>query len=50
MTSERKIWNEYFSNGMIVLQNKCDKCTKNISIKENDSIINPYIGRVKYNF
>lgn len=45
MTSERKIWNEYFSNGMIVLPNKCDKCAKNISIKENDSIINPYIGR-----
>ena len=29
---------------MIVLPNKCDKCAKNILIKENDSIINSYIG------
>ena len=45
MTSERKIWNEYFFNGLIPIPNICDKYSKNISIKENDTIISPYIGR-----
>ena len=45
MTSERKILNEYFSNGLIQIPKKCDKCSKNISIKENNTLISPYIGR-----
>ena len=31
MTSERKIWNEYFSNGLIQIPNICDKLSKNIN-------------------
>jgi len=42
---ERELWNEYISTGLIRLPNKCPKCKKNITIKENNSSINPYVGR-----
>ena len=44
LETERKVWNDYISNGLIPITRKCPKCNKNISIKENNSILNPYLG------
>ena len=37
LETERKVWNDYISNGLIPITRKCPKCNKNISIKENNS-------------
>ena len=42
---ERELWNEYISKGLIRLAYKCPKCKKNITLKEYNSSINPYVGR-----
>lgn len=42
---ERELWNEYISKCLIMLPNKCPKCKNNITIKENNSSINPYVSR-----
>ena len=41
---ERKLWNECFSNGLIPIPQNCPNYHHNISIIENNTLINPYIA------
>lgn len=43
--SELKLWNNLISIGLIPIIDKCVKCGKSISIKENESLNNPYIAQ-----
>ena len=42
---ERKLWNDYFSSGLLVISQKCSNCNKYIEVMEHNSSINPYLGR-----
>ena len=45
MQDERKLWNECFSNGLLPIPQNCPNCHHNISIIENNTLINPYISQ-----
>ena len=45
MQKERKLWNEYLSNGLIPFPERCAKCNGNICLNEYNALINPYVGR-----
>ena len=43
--TERKLWQDLFSKGLILTPKECPNCAKNISIIEHNTMINPYVGR-----
>ena len=45
ITGERKLWNHLFGNGLIPISDNCPECNKAVSVKENESLNNPYIVR-----
>ncbi len=45
LQSERKVWNNIFAQGFISLSEKYVIFGKNISIKENENLNNPYIAQ-----
>ena len=42
---ERKIWNHLFGIGLIPFPKNCPLCNHAISIKENETLNNPYLAR-----
>ena len=45
MEKERKLWNEYLSNGLIPFPERFTKCNGNICLNEYNTLINPYVWR-----